>query len=140
MAPRSCVDVRARGSFWFRPQRVVPATALNPFTRPGGLDSRGNALLHLVERFAANEIDVELFKSAGAKMHVSVVEAGHDEMAAEIDDLGFGAFKLLNVCIVYHAHNLAIGHSNCLHRAEIQIRRRRWPGATNGCCGGYYGG
>ncbi len=30
-------------------------------------------------------------------MHVSVIEAGHNEVAAEIDDLGLWAFEFLNV-------------------------------------------
>ena len=48
------VDVSPRGCFLFGPQRVVPTAAYDPLARPGGLDPRGDALLHVIERFAAH--------------------------------------------------------------------------------------
>src|SRR5579864_3723271 len=64
---------------------MVPAAANYPFSWGRSLDACGDALLHVVERFAAHEIDVQFFKAAGTKMHVSVIKAGHHKVSAEID-------------------------------------------------------
>src|ERR1051326_5794046 len=104
--------------------RVVPATANNPFSRPGSLYARRNALFHVVKRLAAHQVNIQLFKSAGAKMHVSVIEAGHHEMPAEIDDLGLGAFKFLDFIVGTCSNDVAARNGE---RLRSSICRELWP-------------
>src|SRR4051812_5180618 len=101
--------------FLFCPQRMVPATANYPLSRPGGLDASGNALLHVIQRFAADKIDVEFFKAAGAEMHVRVIKAGHHKLAAEVDDLSLWAFELLNFFVRSSGDDFSIRNSQSFY-------------------------
>ena len=69
------------------PQRLVPATADEPLTGRGVLDAGGDALLHLGQRVHAAQIDAQQIQSRVLEMNVSIIEARHHEVAAEIDNL-----------------------------------------------------
>src|SRR5262249_32923586 len=119
------VNIAAHRRLLLGPERVVPAAALDPFARRGGLYSRGDALLHLIERFGSDKVYVQLFKSAGTKMHMSIVETRHNEVAAQIDDLGLGAFKLLDLFIGTDGQDLAAGNRQRLD-ARLRNFRLEW--------------
>ena len=76
------VDVLPRGQSLARPQGVVPAATDDPVSRRRGLRVFGDALLHLGQRFHADQIDLQILQAAGRQMQVRVVEAGHHEVAA----------------------------------------------------------
>ena len=78
---------------------MVPAAAHDPFALRGRFDPRGNALLHVIERLASHQIDVQLFKTAGAKVNMRVVEAGHNEVATQINHLRLWSYELLNFTV-----------------------------------------
>ena len=59
----------------------------------------GNALLHLRQRLHADQVDLQQLLAAGGQMQVRIVEAGHDEVSAEIDDFGVAAFQFANVVV-----------------------------------------
>ncbi len=123
MGARDRVDVRPCRRLLLSPKRVVPTTAYNPFARVRGLGTGGDPLLHLVQRFASHQVDVQFFKSAGAKMDVGIVEARHHEMATEVDHLGLRPFKLLYLFVRSHRNDLAAGDGDCL---GTTMDRRRW--------------
>src|SRR5262249_2281051 len=84
-----CVQVLAAWQPLVTPQRVVPAATDNPFACTGSFRAVRNALLHLLQRFGAGQINIELLKPTRGQVSVGVIEAGHDKVPAQIDDLSF---------------------------------------------------
>ena len=99
MVSRDLVDVLTRGQLLAGPEGVVPAAADDPVARRCRLRVVGNALLHLRQRLHADQVNLQQKQSAGSQMQVSIVEAGHNEMSAEIDDFGVAAFQFADVVI-----------------------------------------
>src|SRR5437870_451067 len=83
---RNRIDILARGKALFGPESVIPAGASDPFTGFCLRDGGGEALLHFGDGRRAVEANRERILSSAAEMDVRVVEAGHDEVAAQIDD------------------------------------------------------
>src|SRR5208282_6747327 len=87
------IEIPARGRDFYWPQSFVPAGADDPLTGLGFFDSFREALAQFVERFHAGDVDAHLRGTGIVEMQVGVVESGHDEVSAEIDDLRLRAFE-----------------------------------------------
>src|SRR5260370_1777122 len=87
---RDGIELLAIGKSFLRPGGVVPPAASNPFTRFVMRDSVGDTFRHLSRRRYAHQRDCKLICCGNAQMYVSVIEAGHHELAPEIE--GVNAF------------------------------------------------
>src|SRR5713226_4663936 len=93
------VDIPAAGQFFYWPQRVVPASAHDPFTRLGGFHPRAYAVTELGQRLHAHQVHGQAFETSVGQMEMRVVESGHHEVSAQIDDLGLRPFQLENLVL-----------------------------------------
>ncbi len=87
----------ARGERGGGPVFVVPLAVENPAA--GGLlgGKLADALAKLGLALRVAELHAGKLRAALVEMHVGIVEAGKNELAAEVDNLRFGAGPLLNV-------------------------------------------
>src|ERR1041385_6174406 len=123
MVVRYRVNVCLCWCFLLRPQCMVPAASNNPLAGTSGLHTSSDALLHVVERLAAHQINIQLFKAARAQMHMSVVEAGHHKVTTKIDNLGFWALEFLNFLVSAGSNDVAARNSE---RLCSSICRELW--------------
>src|SRR5262249_62027701 len=91
MAGANSVQVLPAWQLLRLPHRVVPAAAQNPFPGSGFLRALCDALLHLLQRLHANQINFELGLSSVGEMTVRIVEPRHVGLANEIEDLSLCA-------------------------------------------------
>src|SRR4029077_1198262 len=80
-----------------RPEGLVPPGAHDPFAGSGLLNFIRDAGAKLIERFHSGEINTELCLAGIIEVQMRVVETGHGEMSAEIDDLCLRAFEFFQV-------------------------------------------
>src|SRR5260221_3493532 len=78
---------------------MVPSPAYDPFARCRRFGPSRNALLHIIERLAPYQVNVQLFKTAGAKVYMGIVKTGHHKMPAQIDYLRFWSFEFLYLVV-----------------------------------------
>ncbi len=85
----------------------------------------GDALLHLGQRLHADEIDLQHLPAAVGEMQVRIVEAGHDKVSAEIDDLRVFALQLANVVVRADGDDAAVADRHRLgssgHRFGVDV-------------------
>src|SRR5579862_2074154 len=112
MAGGDFINVPAAGQRFDGPEIFVPAATENPVAGSGRLHLGADALAKFVERFHAGEIDVHAVEAAIFQMCVGVVEAGHNEMAAEIDDLSIGPAKLEHFGVLADGLNAVPAHGH----------------------------
>ena len=112
------VNVLAGRQLSVRPQRLVPATAHEPLAGSGSLGAGRDALLHLLERPGAAQIDAEQLQARMFQMNVGIVEARHHEVAAEIDNLRVGALQLADIVVRPHGENAAVAYR---HRLRARV-------------------
>src|SRR5947209_12171508 len=108
------IKVAARRQSLVGPERMIPSASYQPFARCGRFGACGNALLHLVERLAADQVDIELFKTAGGEMGVRIIESGHHKAPVQVDHLRALCFQLLYFRIGANGNDLAAQHGNGL--------------------------
>ena len=75
-------------------------------------------LLHLLQGRRAAQIHAMRLETGLFKVHVGVVEAGHDEVTAEIDDLRVRALQLANVVVGADGNDAAIAHRDGLRASR----------------------
>src|SRR2546421_11017410 len=113
MMAGSFLEVLARRRDFARPKGVVPSAPEDPFARRCSLHTFGDTRLHLCQRLRADKIDVEFFESAAGKVRVGVIEAGNDEMAAEVDERGVGTLvELFEIDVRANADDFAPRNGN----------------------------
>ena len=95
-------------SVWSQPPPTIQSADVSRFGMVG------DALLHLGQRLHADEIDLQHLPAAVGEMHVRVVEAGHDEVSAEIDDLRVFALQLANVVVGADGDDAAVANRHRL--------------------------
>jgi hypothetical protein len=82
---RDGVQLLAIRESFFAPKRVVPTAASDPFACFMTGNGIGNTLLHFFRRRHSGQRHGEQVRGGAAKMHVSVVEAGHQKLATELN-------------------------------------------------------
>ena len=78
---------------------MVPSPSGEPLSGSDGGCGKLDALLHVVERGAADQVDGELGAPAFAEMEMRVVKARHDEGSGEVDFLGRWSGELQSIVI-----------------------------------------
>ncbi len=105
------------------PDELVPAVALDPLAGLG----LGGLLSHSVQdglaALDAHEVQVQQVLAAPLRMHVALDEAGREDLARRIDDLGVLADEGLNVGSRAHGDDLAVlgGHAAVLDDREVGL-------------------
>jgi hypothetical protein len=64
-------------------------------------------LLHVGQRPAADQVHIQLLKTAACQVRVSIVEAWHGEPMLKINDLRLLTLQLFDVNSCAHCHNLS---------------------------------
>ena len=95
-----------------RPQGMVPPTALQPFACRRSFRGALNAVEHILQRFAAREIDRKLKSARIAEMCVRVVEAGHHKRPAKVHHLRLRPLGLEHIVVVAGRGDDAIAHGD----------------------------
>src|SRR5215208_1347994 len=101
------VEVLTRGENFVGPLGLIPAATKYPFAGLRGLRLLGDARFHFFKRLGSGEFDLQLSDAAGCKVQVGIVESGHNELAAEVDDLGVLAGEFLHVSVGADGGNVA---------------------------------
>ncbi|MCU1225823.1 MAG: hypothetical protein JWQ42_3916 [Edaphobacter sp.] len=107
------VQIGAGGKLLAGPEGVVPTAAFEPCSGlcRGGVGA--DAILHLGEGFGADQVDREVQQSGVAHVGVGIVDAGHGEVAAQVDDFGLGTFQLQQIDVGAYGCDLALGDGDC---------------------------
>ena len=97
MIRRGLVDLRAGRQRLARPRLVIPVAAADPASLRQARDvvAQSAGQVRLVLR--RTQVDPDNLLGAADQVHVGVVEAGHDQLAAGIDDARPGACQALDV-------------------------------------------
>src|SRR5271157_3968919 len=111
MAASHCVKVLTGRQLTARPQRVVPSTTHQPIAGSGGFGAGGDALLHLLQRTRAAQVNTLCLEASLFQVYVGVVEAGHHEVTAEIDHLGMRAFELADIIVRADSNDAVSAHA-----------------------------
>src|SRR6266852_653301 len=82
------VELPFVGKLFFRPQRVVPAGAGDPFAFLVRSDAGGEALFQLFDGGRAVEAHGKHARARGTEVDVGIIESGHEEFFVEM--LGYG--------------------------------------------------
>ena len=115
------IDVLARRQLSARPERVVPSAADDPIAGRNGLGIFGDALPHLGQRLHADKIHLQHLAPAVRQMHMRVVEAGHDEVPAQINHLRMVPLQLADIVVGTDGDDAA-----CADRYCLRARRNRF--------------
>ncbi len=118
---RHRVKLLARRQNLLGPQRVVPSAALQPLAGRRSFGGVLNAVKHLLQRFAAREIDRELKAAGIAEMRVRIVEAGHHERVVQIDETRLRPFGLEQILIGAGGGDDSVAHGNCTHEIKLAL-------------------
>ena len=97
---RDCVEIFASWVALIGPERLIPSEAGDPFAGFVIFQAFADALLELSERADAGKTDRQSRHGGLADVHVRVVESGHDELLAQIDDASVRADEGLDGWIV----------------------------------------
>ena len=129
MPRRHGIQVPSRRQRLSRPQRVVPASALDPRTRrhpSGRLDHiRPDAVLHLLQRLRSRQVGRQLLPPGVSHVRMRVLEPRHRERAMEVDHLGCLGSQLHHLCIRPRGDDRSAPDRNRAHtcRSSRGIRR-----------------
>jgi len=84
---RHRIEILPRGKSFLGPKRVVPAGTSNPFAGFRLGYGRSEAFLYFLNHRCPVQPHGQSVLSCAAKMNVSIVEPGHDEVAFEVHNL-----------------------------------------------------
>ena len=105
------------------PDELVPAVALDPLSVGGVRGLLGHGVEDGLAAGHAVEVEVEHLLAGPLAVHVALDEAGGEDLAGGVDDLGVLADELLDVGSRSHGDDFAVlgGHAAVLDDGEVRL-------------------